>query len=163
MTNYQDIRNDIKSGDLLAFTHRSWKTWYDIKVQLVRFFTRSEYCHVGVAWVVSGRVFIIEAVMPYARIYPLSKSGDFYWIEMDATWLAATEELAISHIGSKYSQSGAVMALFRPLDNDQYNECAAYALQIYNAEGLFIGVKAIPSALVQAALELGKHLHLVNN
>jgi len=58
---YSEVRDTIKSGDLLAWSHRGWRTWYDIKIQAVRFFTQSEFSHVGVAWAVGGRVFVLEA------------------------------------------------------------------------------------------------------
>ena len=72
MTSYQEVRSSIKSGDLLFWSHRELKSWYDLKVQIVRMVTRSEYSHVGVAWVTGGRVFALEAVVPLIRIYPLS-------------------------------------------------------------------------------------------
>jgi hypothetical protein len=55
---YEAAREKVKSGDLLAWSHRGWRSWYDIQIQLVRFFTQSEYSHVGIAWVVGGRVHI---------------------------------------------------------------------------------------------------------
>lgn len=33
---YKEIRPLIKSGDILAWSHRGWKSWYDIKIQFVR-------------------------------------------------------------------------------------------------------------------------------
>ena len=163
MQNYKEVRDQIRSGDLIAFTHRSWKTWHDIKVQIVRFFTQSEYSHVAIAWVTSGRVFLLEAVMPLTRIYPLSLSGDFYWIEMDSPWKPETEEYAMEHIGYEYSQVEAIEAMFEDIHHDQVNECAAYAIQVAGKDGINLGTKAVPSNVVQTALELGKHLHFIKN
>ena len=81
---YKQARPMIRSGDVLAWSHRGIRSWHDLKIWLVRMFTRSEYSHVGTAWVVGNRVFVIEAVMPKVRIYPLSKLGDFYWLQMGA-------------------------------------------------------------------------------
>jgi hypothetical protein len=96
---YSEIRSQIKSGDLLAFRHEGWKSWHDFKVQLVRMFTRSEYSHVAVAWVVGERVMVVEAVEPCVRIFPLSKLGSFYWIPLNAPWKKETEEKALSYVG----------------------------------------------------------------
>ena len=86
MNHYANIRQHIKSGDLLAWSHRApwWASLRDCKIALVRLFTRSEYCHVGIAWVLGGRVFVIEAVKPEVRIYPLSKLAPFYWVQVPA-------------------------------------------------------------------------------
>ena len=77
MKKYSEYRDQIKSGDLLAWSHRGFRSWHDFKVQAVRLFTQSEYSHVGIAWVVGGRVFVIEAVEPRVRIFPLSKLGEY--------------------------------------------------------------------------------------
>jgi hypothetical protein len=69
---YSDARSLIRSGDVLAWTHRPWDSWYDFKVQMVRLFQRSEYSHVGVAVVMGGRVWVLEAVAPHVRFVPLS-------------------------------------------------------------------------------------------
>ena len=158
---YQDIREHIKSGDVLAWSHRSWKTWKDIKIQLVRFFTQSEYAHVGTAWVVGERVFVIEAVVPLVRIYPLSKLGEFYWLPMDAPWREYTEVIALEKIGFPYSEVEAVKAfLSLPLDDSVW-ECAELTAESAKADGIDLGKKYTPTAIVQAALKLGKRLHFI--
>ncbi|PHX98297.1 MAG: hypothetical protein CK529_13670 [Rhodospirillaceae bacterium] len=61
---YNAARPSVRSGDLIAQSGGSWLDWHGIKINLVRMFTRSTYSHVGVAWVVGGRVFMLEAVKP---------------------------------------------------------------------------------------------------
>jgi hypothetical protein len=156
MNNYKDIRPNIRSGDLLAFRHEGWKSWHDIKVQLVRMFTRSEYSHVAIAWVVGERVFAIEAVEPMARIYPLSKLGDFYWIPMNAPWKKETEEKALSYIGSDYKQLEAIKAFFKPFGKGQTSECAALAITILDHDGIDLGMWATPDAVVLQSQLYGK-------
>ena len=73
---YLSKRQEFKSGDLFATTHKSWKTFYDLLVQGVRIGTQSEYAHVGILWCIGGRVFVVESVSPYVRITPLSKFAD---------------------------------------------------------------------------------------
>ena len=148
---YSDARSTIKSGDLLAWSHRGFGTWHDIKIQIVRIATRSEYSHVGVAWVVGGRVFVIEAVQPLVRIYPLSKLGSFYHIPLGALWRPETEEIALAHIGGPYSQLDAVKAFFRPLGKSVVTECAALVLNILRADGIDLGDRATPDAVVYQA------------
>ena len=71
--NYTDIRDQIKTGDLIGFTHKGWLGWYNFKVQMVRMFTRSEYSHVAIAYVMNDRIFILEAVGAEVRLFPLSR------------------------------------------------------------------------------------------
>lgn len=163
MASYVDQRSKIRSGDLLAWSHTGWKTWRDIKIELVRFFTQSEYSHVGVAWVIGGRVFVIEAVEPMVRIYPLSKLGNFYHIPMDTEWKLTTEEYALLHVGDDYKQLQAIKAYFVSLGKDSTVECAALAIAILDKEGIDLGEMATPSAVVKAALMLDKQLTYVTS
>lgn len=106
---YSKDRSKIKSGDVLAWTHRGWGSWYDVKIQAVRMFQRSEYSHVGIAWVVAGRVFVLEAVVPKIRIYPLSKELPFYHIPISKDyWTPEIEEEALRLVGADYSQWEAI-------------------------------------------------------
>jgi hypothetical protein len=149
--NYAAARPRIQSGDLLAWSHRGWSTWHDFKVQMVRAFTQSEYSHVATAWVVGGRVLVIEAVMPLVRIYPLSKLGEFYWLPQRAPWMPETEEYALAHVGEPYSQLQAMQAFFHNLKPDGLWECAELALNIAKQDGIDLGDKATPTAVVRAA------------
>ena len=51
---YINFRENIVSGDLLAWTHHGWNSWYNFQIQMVRAFTQSEYSHVGIAWCTGG-------------------------------------------------------------------------------------------------------------
>ncbi len=79
---YSELRDTIKTGDLLAWSEGGdWKSWRNIQLNLVRMGTMSDYNHVGVAYVVGGRVFVVESVVPYVRIYPLSRLLPFFYIK----------------------------------------------------------------------------------
>lgn len=155
MPEYKDVRAEIRSGDLLAWSHTSWKSWYDMKIQIVRLLTQSEYCHVGVAWVTGGRVFALEAVQPRVRIFPLSKLTPFYWLPMNAQWAQKTEEYALSIIGDPYSEEQAIKAFFKMLKagEDANWQCAEYVQSVLKNDGIDLGEIVTPSALVLAAQE----------
>lgn len=153
---YEAIRPDIKSGDVLAWSHKKWNSFYDLQVQAVRFFTQSEYCHVGVAWVTSGRVYVIEAVSPFVRIFPLSKLLPFYYIRTSDYWTPEIEEFANSKIGESYSKKQAIMAFLNKLKNgDDANwECAELVVKILSDGNILdINTQSTPSNVV---LELQK-------
>lgn len=153
---YSEIRPTICSGDLLAFSRGDWKSWDGIKVNFIRIFTRSTYSHVAVAWVVGGRVFALEAVKPKLRIFPLSKLGDFYHVSINAKWKNSTEEYALSKIGVDYSELAAIRAFFAPLENENVQECAAYAMEVLEKDDIHLGYLARPDTVIQAALNRGK-------
>jgi hypothetical protein len=155
MKTYADVRAQLRSGDLLAWSHRPWRTIGDIKSQIVRMVTRSEYSHVGVCWVIAGRVFVIEAVKPKVRIYPLSKLSPFYWMPLGAVWAATTEEAALEHVGVDYSEMAAVQAFLGRLSSGSVAECAALVINVMTREGIDLGTRATPDAVVLAAQMLG--------
>jgi len=123
---YNEARSLIKSGDIIAFTHDGWSSLSDIESQIVRIFTRSEYSHVGIAWVVGGRVMIIDAVVPAIRIFTLSKLTPFYWISMPDSWTPEVEELALSRVGEPYSRLEAIRGFFSKTKQDGKWQCAEF-------------------------------------
>jgi hypothetical protein len=159
---YKDIRHEIKPGEVLAWTHRELRSFYDFRIQIVRMFTRSDYSHVGVAWVVGGRVLVIEAVTPLVRIFPLSKLGDFYRLTPEITWTTEVETFALSHVGQKYSQWQAVKAFFGlTSEADGLAQCAELVRGILRASGDPADVDATPAEVVNYLLENGKTLTLI--
>ena len=158
---YATARPLIQSGQLIAQSHGDWTTWRGLKVNLVRIFTRSTYSHIGIAWVIGGRVFILEAVKPKLRIYPMSKIGDFYLLPLQAAWGEAAENLALKNIGVDYSELVAMQAFFGPLQVGEVRQCAAYALAVLHADGIDLGNRATPDALVLAAMQRGATCTLI--
>jgi uncharacterized protein YycO len=162
---YKEIRNKIRSGDVLAWSHSGVKSWYDLQIFMVRLFTRSEYSHVGIAWVVAGRVFVIEAVSSGVRIYPLSLAGDFYHVSTDVKFDKGSEEVALSKIGEKYSKIDAINAFIGKLKIGEGKswECAEYVLFVLEECGIKLEAKPIPSDVVFNLLMRGGKLTFVEN
>ena len=164
-TSYATIRPKIKSGDVLAWSHKKWGSWYDFQVQMVRVFSQSEYCHVGIAWVVGGRVFILESVGTGIRIYPLSKELPFYWIPIKKYWTKEIEEFALMHIGAPYSSWDGIKALFGKLKNggkDGKWECAEFALALLS-RGKVVpeDIRAVPTDVVRTLQAKGNPTYLI--
>ena len=161
--NYAAARPQIRSGDLLAWGHERWGSWYDFKVQMVRVFTRSEHCHVGIAWCVGARVFVLEAVQPKVRIYPLSKLLPFYWLPAGDAWTGEAETFALTAVGDPYSELQAVLAFFNRLriGADHVHECAEYAIEVIRLMAPGFSARATPSAVVQAQQARGAPRYLV--
>lgn len=163
LTKYTDIRPSIKSGDLLAWSKKGWSTLYDLEMQLIRMVTRSEYIHVGVAWVIGERVFVIEAVMPKVRVFPLSKLMPFYHISLNNPWKKETEEFALAQIGCEYSIKHALKSIMdKPnFDKDEW-QCAQLANEILKIDGMNLGDVYTPSKVVESALSYSSGLKLIS-
>ena len=152
---YEDARPNIKSGHLIAFTHRSWTSFYDLKVQAVRFFTQSEYSHIGIAWVIDDRVFILESITGGVRIHALSDLVPFWHITTNAPWKPETQKFALSLVGKPYSQIGAIRAFIdkepeRTLDRMW---CSKLGQLVLEADGVIGAVQQTPSSVVYATQE----------
>lgn len=148
---YKDNRHLIKTGDLIGFSTGGWSNWHDIQVSMVRMATRSEYSHVAVAWVVAGRVLLLEAVGAGVRIYPLSNDLPCYWIPRDKEFSEKALEWALSKMGEAYSTKEAIMAFFGKLKigSNKSWECAEYVLSLYDIDLEYINSLATPSELIK--------------
>lgn len=165
--NYAEARGQIKSGDLLAWSHYNWASWYDLQVQAVRVFTESEFCHVGLAWVVGGRVLVIESVEPVIRVVPLSNllgTQGTYWLPLNCDITESELEFALSKVGNgAYSKLEAVEAQLGNLKvgQDDLWSCAEFFTVARRLSGLDLGPKATPAAVVAKAQEKGYALYRI--
>lgn len=154
--NYTEARSKFKTGDILAWSHGSWATFHDAKVNLIRIGTRSEYSHVGLTWVVGGRVLVVEAVVPQIRIFPLSKLLPFYQVQMPKRLSKKGEEFMLSQVGGEYSQWEAVKAFIGHVKNgsNSYWECAELVNTTWGVDiSAFGQIKATPTETVKYAME----------
>lgn len=156
---YADARASIKSGDLLAWSHYDWSSWYDIQVQAVRVATESEYCHAALAWVFGGRVWCIESVEPVIRLVPLSNllgEHGFFHVPLNTPMTDAELEFALSKVSiGHYSKLEAIKAQLTTLtdqDDDKW-ECAKFFNACRRLSGLDLGPKDTPAAVVEKALQ----------
>ena len=157
MAEYKDVRDSIKSGDLLAWSANKLTSFKDFQVQAIRVFDRTEYTHVGIAWRVADRLFVIEAVTPHVRIVPLSNELPCYHIPMEVEWTEELEKRILSYVGNpmyEYSKWEAIKAFFgwNKKGNTKL-ECAEFVQIIYEKAGLAFKTRATPSDVVKESLE----------
>lgn len=160
--NYIDLRSTIKSGDILVWTNRKIEKISDITLQVIRLFTKSDYTHVGIAWVVEDRIFVIDAVMPVVRIYPLSRLLPFYLIQTNVNWNKEVENFALSTIGEKYSIKQAILSLVNKPNLDDNWQCAELVHEILMKCNIDLGESYTPSDIVYNALKNSYNLKLVD-
>lgn len=152
--NYSECRRKIRSGDLLAWSHRGLRSWHDLEIAFVRLATRSEYSHVGIAWVTGGRVFVIDAVNPAVRIHPLSSLLPCFWMACKPMSSAA-ENFALATVGQPYSKWQAIRAFFGDLKigTDGRWQCAEHVIKCMWANGVDLACRATPSEVVRTLHE----------
>ena len=105
---YWEARGQIESGDVILFRGRGPVAW------LIRTLTHSLYDHAAIAWVIGGRVLVIEArMLGGVKVDPLSMR-----LVDDASWVATGiffDELrlrtAIRDLGKPYSFGNCFRAL----------------------------------------------------
>ena len=150
---YSDFRPQIKSGDVIAYTHRGIRSWRDFLIWIVRLFGRTEYCHVAIAWVTAGRVFLLEAVGSGVRIFPMSL--DLPCFHLDAQDLTQPQlEYALSQAGKPYSYLDCVEGyLGREQGEESHWMCAKYVCKV-----LGLPCKKTPSDVVAYLLANGSTL-----
>ena len=96
-------------------------------------------------------MFVIEAVTPKVRIFPLSKLLPFWLTRMDAPWHPRTESFALEQVGMDYSKWQAIQAYFGKPPKDSLWECAELSRAILSVDGIELNCKDVPSDLVYAA------------
>lgn len=164
---YADARKNIRSGDLLAWTARKVESFHDLQVQAIRVFDRTEYVHVGVAWVCGGRAWVIESVTPVVRVVPLSNLLPCYHITTSAKWTKGAEHYALSYVGNKnyrYSKWEAIKGFFGATsDNNKFLQCAEFVRLVYATLGIDLDGRATPSDVVNDFLGRGGNLTELKN
>jgi hypothetical protein len=157
---YANARKLIQSGDIICFTHRRLRSWYDLQVMLVRWATASKYSHVGIAYRMDGRVWLLEAVTPLVRMVPLSHFAEegFDVLSMKRGMSGAEREAAIGQVGvARYSRWQAVLGFLRRLKfgRDALTQCCEYVIVHRRMSGVDLGPVATPAAVVDKALQSG--------
>ena len=158
VSHYDEARGRIQDGDLLIWTKDQNSTKSNLFLKLVRLFTQSEFAHVGVAYWIGHRLYVIEATIPEIRIYPLSKKEEFYHLPMDIDFGEAQEDWLMARIGKSYSFMDCVRAYFGYVhsDNDKY-QCAELCAEFYRDAGVELGQALTPNQVVYQALSVTRN------
>lgn len=155
---YATARAQIQSGDLLAWRGRRPVGW------LIRHVTGGAHSHVGLAWWLHERLFILEAREGVGvQIRAASNAKPFDWLKLDLDWQEDVEAFALSKLGKPYSYIDAVQAgLGFPLSSDGYI-CSEYAAELFRRVDARAGLLSspTPTGLVQFWLDQGAVLQSV--
>jgi hypothetical protein len=165
---YADVRNDIRSGDLLALHHEFVLSWYGCQIEAVQRFT-GPFAHIAVFdRIVLGdeeRVVVYESVVPKVRAVPVSVTAEegFFWLPMQRP-MSPEERRAWwdGEIGwGDYSKQGAMLAgaamaglMEMPATEaaDPRRWCAKAAGLRRRDSGVELGQHFVPTPQIQTAM-----------
>lgn len=163
-TSYAAHRENIRSGDLLAWSENKQSFISNCILNVIKFATQSEFAHVGIAIRLCGRLFVVEATIPSVRLVPVSESESFYHIPMKVKWQMNFAWIMLSYLGLGYSLADCVRAYFgNTVKKDNVYQCVELAREIFLKFGIDLGENYTPATLVAAALKLRKtEIHYVH-
>lgn len=149
--NYKDIRSQIKTGDVIAWGPKNSNTLSGLAGHIVRIGTRSEYSHIGIAFVIGERVLVLESMRAGVRLFPLSLDIPFYWIPVYKYWNDGLTEAAFSKFGQKYSIWDGVKSIFQKITPGADNrwECAEFVQWLLQLGKHDISVKNLPTDIIK--------------
>lgn len=154
--NYKKHRNKIKTGDLLIWSDNYGSFLSKLFLSIVRFFTRSEFAHVGIAIVKEDRLYVLEATIPEIQLIPVSSLDEFYHLPLYLDLEPNDDRLGFLYdkIGLPYSMIDAVKAYLgiTNLSNKKW-QCAELANKFYKHIGLNFGRSYTPTKLVNRIMK----------
>ena len=162
---YTDVRHRIRSGHLLAWSSKGWGNWYEIQHHIIRVLTESEYVHVGLAWRLAGRVFVLEASKDGVRIYPLSRRIPFYWSRTGMRWDEDVERYALEHFGDQFSKVRAWqawMGWLKRSNKPHLWQCAEFVSAVLRRGDYNLNCDMTPEATIKANLGRGHPLYYIS-
>ncbi|MBL4901007.1 MAG: hypothetical protein JKX76_15475 [Colwellia sp.] len=151
--NYLDMRDEIKSGDIVAWQGRFTNS------NVLKFFNQ-DIGHIGIAWVVSDRVFVIHALTKGIVMNPLSRLTPFCWLATGSEWREETQRFALSELGRSYSYGDAIRSAFGMASASSGWACGEYARAVLQKSDLHV-TQDLPSKLVNEVLALDPNRKLV--
>lgn len=153
---YSKLRDQIRTGDLLAWEITSFSEKSDLFLFLYQKIFKIKYSHVGIAVRIDDRVFVAEAVPPRVRLFPLSLKDDFYYIPCHLESNPKYLDYLLKDIGKPYSLFDLIKSIFNLSFNPENFYCSEYCADFYKAVGLLTDNEAgkFPHKLVEKISEV---------
>ena len=153
---YSDIRNEIKTGDLIVYDTEEIDSFFGLVLYFYQKILKARYTHVGIAVRMCDRIFIVEATPPEVRLIPLAMCGDFYYVKTD---MKSPEQSMMknlfSYLGKEYSLLDLIKSKIGFANNTSDLYCSELAGDFYNMFGYITDRKAgiTPDSIVEAVLK----------
>lgn len=153
-----DIKDQINTGDLVAFSHREYGSITSFILWLYQKVAKVDYSHVGVVIKLGERLFIVEAVPPRVNITPIEKVDDFYWIP---TKIQTSERWQIDYLLKSVETPYSIVDMFTHYLGMKFRKdrvyCSELASAFYYHVGYILDRSAghTPDKIVRATKEAG--------
>lgn len=146
--------NIIRNGDLLA-----WKNDGTVLGNLVSYITKGVYTHVGIAWTLHNRAYVLDAFWKGGvRLRALEDNLPVDIIHTKIKWNSEIEDSAMSKLGRSYNYLNAALLGFDITPNYDSEVCSLYAASTLRKGGINIPrdktVTLTPQRLVEKVCEL---------
>ncbi len=151
---YSEVYSLIKSGDIIAFRGHGVQSW------IIRKWTKSNYAHVGIAWVVGNRVLIIESRprcggVTVDRLLAHALRDKPTLVITETIWDDKYENRALEKLGQPYSRFKAICAGLGIELHGRGFECAEFASYVLNIP---IEDNAVPDHIVHNFERYGTYI-----
>lgn len=157
---YEAYKHNIKTGDLIAWRTNGVKSLADIIPNIVSYGTKSPFYHVGTAYVVGGRYFVVEAMPLAVRIYPLSLKPAFIHYPVDIEHTEEMEKELMLRVGEPYSLWNALLTAFKSTTATPSKpawQCALLYRWYLQSSGKEVPTLSTPGEVVEFVAELNGH------
>lgn len=153
---YSEIRDNLKTGDLLVWKFSKIENIFDFLLYLYHKLFKATYIHVGIVVKLGNRNFVIEATPPISRLYPISLCRDFYLIQTNINTTEFNVNLLLSKIGIKYSILDYIRSIFKFKNSTTEDYCSDLASTFYNQIGYINddNIGKTPDTLVKAITKI---------
>lgn len=143
----------VKNGDLLFWRGKGFFAW------VIRLFTRSQYCHVGVAYYVAGILCVVEAkAKSGVRLVDITSENmpDAYISLPYYFRFGRDSELeCLTYLGEPYGWVDALRAGLGLRDTSKGVECAEFAASVMRTMGMLMPTVKTPESVRLAAIQQG--------
>ena len=157
---YSDIRDSLRTGDLVSWKAGKVNSFFTAVLKIYQKILKPKSVHVGIVFVIGGRIFVVEARPPAIRIYPLSQMEDFYLIQTNIPDEKANVDFLLQEVGVEYGILDLVRGLlFADGKNNKQQYCSELGSLYYEVVGLLDSSKydeawRTPDNLIEAMCEI---------
>lgn len=141
---YAKARDLIQDGDILLYANDG-----TLVSRIVAWWTRSDFTHVGMAYRLGQRIFVLEAYPGQGvRMVPLSLRVPKKVKQMGFTWTDLADDIAMNDMMKPYSKWEAFLAGlgFRTKDSNGSYICTEYVAKICATFGFEFDCDFTPAA-----------------
>lgn len=143
----------VSSGDLLVWSSDLNRSFFSLS-NIVRIFTVSDFCHVGIALKNEKGLFVVEADIPEVKLRQVKDYSNCYCVPMNIRWSDKTHNLLLENLKEEYSISQAILSPWKKPFKDDKWQCVEFVINFYKKNQIDINCVYTPSSLVKEILNL---------